>query len=223
MHVDFPQLCVGLALLWFPRQWLRRGKVIGHHRRKKPSGGEEPWKTREPGDPRLSYREFAKPRNYLDLLRGAAGAVAIVGGFAIQGAIRTGDSLGRQDGRYVMMVQLGILLVGVIIQMIRFERQRLSFYAPVFFLAGLSVALCGPWAALFAFILVWAICPLFGNGEAFLVSYAAVLVAYGLFFHEAQRLYPIAAGLFCFLPALMSMLLRRPLVVFTRKAPSGAG
>lgn len=223
MQVDLPQLCVGLALLWFPRQWLRRGKVIGHHRRKKTSGSEEPWKTREPGDPRLNYREFAKARNYLDLLRGAAGAVAIVGGFAIQGAIRASEAAGRHDARSAVAAQIGILLVAVIIQMTRFERGRLSFYAPVFFLAGLSVALCGPWAALFAFILVWAMNPLFGNGEAFLIFYAAVLVAYGLFLHEAQRLFPITAGLLCFLPALMSLLLRRPLVVFTRKAPSGAG
>lgn len=222
MHVDIPQLCVGLALLWFPRQWLRRGKVIGHHRRKKTSGGEEPWKTREPGDPRLNFREFAKPRNYLDLLRGAAGAVAIVGGFAIEGAIRAGAVAGRGDSRNVLAAHLGILLVSVLIQTTRFERGRVSFYAPVFFLAGLSVALCGPWAALFAFILVWAMNPMFGNGEAFLIFYAAVLVAYGVFLHEAQRVYPVAAGVFCFLPALLSMLLRRPLVVFTRKAPSGA-
>lgn len=223
MQVDIPQLCVGLALLWFPRQWLRRGKIIGHHRRKKVSGNEEPWRAREPGDPRPNYQEFKKPRNYLDLLRGAAGAVAILGGFAINGAIRVVEAAGRQDARNVLLMQLGIFLVAVVVQMTRFERQRLSFYAPVFFLAGLSVALCGPWAALFAFILVWAMNPLFGNGEAFLIVYAAVLVAYGLFMHEAQRLFPITAGLLCFLPALMSLLLRRPLVVFTRKAPSGAG
>lgn len=222
MYVDIPQLCVGLALLWIPRQWLRRGKVIGHHRRKKPSGGEEPWKAREPGDPRPSYREFAKPRNYIDLLRGAAGAVAIVGGFAIEGAIQAGDAAARNDGRFALLAQLAVLLVAVVIQMVRFERRHLSFYAPVFFLAGLSVALCGPWAALFAFILVWAVSPMFGNGEAFLIFYAAVLVVYGLFLHEAQRLFPIFAGLMCFMPALLSLLLRRPLVVFTRKAPSGA-
>lgn len=223
MQVHILQLCVGLALLWFPRQWLRRGKIIGHHRRKKTSGGEEPWKSREPGDPRPSYREFAKPRNYLDLLRAAAGAVAILGGFSIQGAIHLGEAATRNDARTVLAAQLGVLLVSIVIQMTRYERRHLSFYAPIFFLAGLSVALCGPWAALFAFILVWAVTPMFGSGEAFLIFYAAVLVAYGLFLHEAQRLYPLSAGLFCFLPALMSLLLRRPLVIFTRKAPSGAG
>lgn len=223
MQVDIPQLCVGLALLWFPRQWLRRGKIIGHHRRKKSSGSAEPWNMREPGDPRPSYQEFAKPRNYVDLLRAAAGAVAIMGGFAIDGAIRLGEAASRSDARTVLIAQIGVLLLGVIIQMTRYERQRLSFYAPVFFLAGLSVTLCGPWAALFAFVLVWAVSPMFGNGEAFLITYAAVLVAYGLFMHEAQRLYPVSAGLFCFLPALLSMLLRRPLVVFTRKVPSAVG
>ncbi|MES2693461.1 MAG: hypothetical protein V4773_08310 [Verrucomicrobiota bacterium] len=222
MVVNFPVLIIGLLLLWFPRQWLRLGKVIGH-RKKHRTGGDEPWKTREPGDPRLSFREFGKMRNYVDLLRGAVGSVAILGGSTIEAGLHVGPLSDRTDARIVLVIQLAILLIGVLIQMTRYERKHLSFYAPVFYIAGLSLALCGPWGALFAFTMVWAFSPLFGNGEVFLLIYAIMLVVFGKFLHETTVALPIAAGVFCFLPALLSLLMRKPLVVFTRKASSGAG
>src|SRR5690349_3305453 len=78
MTIDWPFLVLGVLLLWFPRQWMRLGKLIRLRRRR--SRTEDDWSQREPGDPRLSFRrEFTKPRNYFDLLRATTGAIAITG------------------------------------------------------------------------------------------------------------------------------------------------
>lgn len=214
-----PLLILGIFLLWFPRQWMRFGRVVGKHKRR---GGVEPWRHREPGDPRLSYREFTKGRNYFDLLRGAAGALAIVGSRFAEGAIFLADPTKRALATQVLAVKLAIVVIGLLIQTIRYERRHVSFYAPIFYLAGVSVALCGPWAALFAFLLVWAVNPMFGNAEAFLTVYGILLVGFGILFRDTARLLAIAAFVVCLVPVLLALLLRRPLVVFSRKPVSGS-
>lgn len=218
MSVHFPLLAFGLLLLWFPRQWMRFGRVLGPRKRR--HGGAEPWKTREPGDPRLSYGELTKVRNYVDLLRGAAGALAIIGSSWLEPAIMVANAASRAALRQVLLMDLVILGVGVLIQTIRYERRHISFYPPVFFLAGVSVALCGPWAALFAFVLVWAVNAMFGNAEAFLTVYGFALLLFGLLFRDTARLFNIAALAFALVPVLLALLSRRPLVVLTRKPVS---
>lgn len=218
MSVHFPLLALGLLLLWFPRQWMRFGRTF--RPRKRRHGAAEPWKTREPGDPRLSYGEFTKVRNYFDLLRGAAGALAIVGSPLIEPAITLAATADRAALRQILLVDLIILAVGLLIQTVRYERRHISFYPPVFFLAGISVALCGPWAALFAFVLVWAVNAMFGNAEAFLTVYGFALLLFGLLFRDTARLFNIAALAFSLLPVLLALLTRRPLVVLARKPVS---
>lgn len=216
MEVHVPLLIFGLLLLWFPRSWLRLGRVVGGRRRRS-SGPREPWKH-ERGDPRLSYDEFGKARNYFDLLRAAVGGLAIVGSSLVQPAIAAAEGASRGAVRQVLVAKLAILLVGLLIQTLRYERRHVSFFAAVFFVAGLSVALCGPWAALFAFMLVWAVNPMFGNAEAFLAVYAILLAGFGVLFRDTSRLLVIGAFGLTLLPVLLALLSRRPLVVFSRKA-----
>ena len=75
-----PQLLLGIALLCFPRGWMQKVVTFLRRRRKK-SGVErrkDPWKGREPGSQAVHFgTEFTKVRNYLDLLRAAAGSIAI--------------------------------------------------------------------------------------------------------------------------------------------------
>ena len=65
MTIDLPFLLLGIVLLWFPRHWMRRGVAL-MRRRKRSAASEritEPWKDREPGDPRVDIRvEFGKFR-----------------------------------------------------------------------------------------------------------------------------------------------------------------
>jgi hypothetical protein len=218
MVFNWPFLTVGLVLLWFPRAWMRMGKAVLRRRRR--ATHDEPWIRREPGDPRLSFRkEFGKARNYFDLLRAVAGALAIMGWHAIPASLEAAPAAdGHVSLRWtVLAVKLAILLIGLLIQTIRIERNHLTFFAPVFFLAGMAVALCGPWAALFTFILVWGVNPMLPSAQAFLSFDAALMIAFGLLLGQVDRTLPVAAGGLCFLPALLSWLARRPLVVFARK------
>ena len=227
MNFDLPQFFFGLLLLWFPRPWMRLGFSIG--RRHRTSSGhrhdeeQEPWLRREPGDPRIDpRREVRKVRNYFDLLRSAAGGLAIMGGPAITASVTVAEGANRIVGREVLALNLAILLVGVLIQTMRFERNHLAFFAPIFFLAGLSISLCSAWGALFAFVLIWAVNPALGNAQGFLTVYGILMCIFGLLFRGLANKMPIAALGLCLVPVLLSLLARKRLVVFSRKPPHRA-
>lgn len=219
MTVNLPFLLVGLLLLWFPRQWMRYGLVFRRGRQHRSRWRKEPWNQPEPGDPRLIFRvEIAKVRNYFDLLRAAAGSLAIIGGYGIEAA--PGNRLGAMQ---VLGLKLGILLLALLIQTVRYENRHLSFFAPVFFIAGLSINLCGHWAALFAFVLVWSVCAVFPNAQGFLTVYALLLGLFGLLLRGWGSRLPVAAMILCLLPVLLSLLTRRRLGSFVRRGAHGHG
>ncbi len=228
MLVDVPFLLFALLLLWFPRQWMRLGFSV-RTRRAKAGGpgdgrGKEPWKTREPGDPAVVFRaEFLKIRNYVDLLRGAAGSLAVMGGLNINPCLTLPDGATEAAGHGLLAVKLGILLVGLSIQMMRFERRRFIVFAPIFFLGGISVGLVGLNGALFAFIMIWAVSPMVGGPMGFLSIYALIVMGFGMFFLGTGNKLAIVALVYCFLPVLLSLLSRRPLVVLTRKGTRAPG
>jgi hypothetical protein len=225
MTVDLPLLLIGLALLWFPRQWMRLGVTVLSHRRKSSAErNRDPRSDRTPGDPRVSFaREFTKGRNYFDLLRGAVGGLAVIGGLRIPASIALAETGTRVPAWQLLALKLGIIAIGLLIQTIRRERNHFAFFAPIFYLSGLTVSLCGPWAALFAFVLIWAINPMMTSAQAFLFGYSVAAMAFGLLFKDVGRSLPIAAFVFLFLPVLLSLLARKPLVVFTRKPVHSAG
>jgi hypothetical protein len=220
MILDPVMLAVGIALLWFPRQWMRRGLAL-LRRRRRSSGSERivnPWKDREPGDPQVQFWvEFRKFRNYIDLLRGAAGSLAIWGGMGIVPGIALEVDAARGVSHQVLGLRCAIFLIGLLIQATRFEKDRLSFYPPIFFLAGLSVGACGYRAAAFAFVMIWAVNPGLSNAGAFLSVYAALLVAFGGLFTSFTSIPVMLMGLLAFLPVVLSLMVKRPLMIFTRK------
>lgn len=220
MTVDIPLFLIGLLLLWFPRRWMRRGVAFLQRRKKSAeSVRTEPWKNREPGDPRISFvAEFGKFRNYLDLLRAGTGGLMLWGGLGMPAAFALATGATRNETLRFMAVRAVLLLVGVLIQAIRYEKKHLSFYPPIFYLAGVSFALSDPRGAAFAFLLIWAINSALPNAQAFLSAYAAFVVVFGFFFSHRLDLSVIYAGVLCFLPVLLSLLANRQLMVFTRKA-----
>lgn len=199
---------------------MRLGLVVGRHRRRSRKTSE-PWRNREAGDPRISFGEFSKVRSYVDLLRAMVGGLTLFGSPFMQASLKVADATDRVAAREVLVLQIAILLIGSLIQTLRYERRHLTFYAAIFYIAGLSVCLCGPWGALFAFLLIWAVNPLFGNAQAFLSVYAVLLVVFGYLFGSGSILLVMAAFLICFLPVLLSLLTRRPLVVLARRAANG--
>jgi hypothetical protein len=220
MSVNLPYLLLALLLLWFPRQWMRLGLIVRRRRRREAAAARksEPWNRREPGDPRMSFPvEIAKGRNFVDLLRGAAGGLAVVGGYGLETSIALVEGAGRVAALQLFWLKVAILFTGVLLQTLRYEHQRVTFFAPVFFLAGLSVSLCGHWGALFAFLLVWSINPMLGNAQGFLAVYALLLGAFGLLFRGFAGKLPLVALALCLAPVLLSLLSGRPLIVLTRK------
>ncbi len=221
MNLDLTLLALGVLMLWFPRQWMRRGVALLQRRRRSAKGVErivEPWKDREPGDPRVNARvEFLKFRNYIDLFRGMAGSLVIWGGLGIAPAVEVAEGAARGASWKVLGIRAGITVVGVLIQSLRLDHRRVSFFPPIFFLTGLSVGLCGYRGAAFAWVAVWAVNVALPNSLSFLSAYAALMVAFGFAFTRIGSLPVILAGVVTFLPALLSMMANRPLMIYTRK------
>lgn len=215
LTIDWPYLLIAIALLWFPRQWLRSGARVLKKRRK-PDGAMERLAgmgARDPEDKSVQPgREFANFRNYIDLFR------ALAGGYGLSQFAFTTNSEDAETT--VFIIQAIILLIAVLIQSIRYDG-RLSFYAPIFFFVGMSVGASGHYAGLFAFALVLAINPVIPTPRTFLTAYGLLLLPFGFVFAADWRLLATNAGLIM-LPPLLSLLAKRPLVIFTKKAKSAA-
>lgn len=220
MNIDWFHFIFALLLLWMPRQALRTGQFSKSRR----AARHEPMKSREPGDSSVSFRtEFSKLRNYIDLFRAALGSVALLGG--VEGIAPAVQAAGGAPMATVRLVQYGpllILVIAVLIQSFRFEQRR-GMFAPIFFLSGLSFGLCGVPVAGFALILIWSINLVLPNPATFLATYALLLVAFTTLFLGTKDKVPFAPAFLCFLPVLLSLLLGRPLVLFSKKVkPSGS-
>ena len=223
MSVHLPFLLFALFLLWFPRQWMRLGVAFFRRRLRSSErrrATQEPWNSRPSGDPRVVFtEEFAKIRNYIDLLRASVGSLLLTGKMGLPAALEVGPEAGRNVARVLFIATAVIPLVGLMIQTTRYERGRLTFYPPIFYLAGVTLGLCDWRAALFAFALIWAINPGIGSAQGFLLVYAALVMGFALLlFRSGGTLPAIVAGLLCFLPTLLSLLARRPLIIMSRKA-----
>lgn len=224
LQVDWKYLVIALALLWFPRQWMRTGRAV-LKRRRKPDGALERLAgmgARDPDDRSVQPgKEFRNLRNYLDLFRAFAGGYCLVN-FAFAAT--------TEDGAMTaFVIEALVLLVAVLVQSVRWE-SRVSFFAALFFLLGQAVGTCGvtseaePFtfghtAGLFAFALVLAINPVIPNPRWFLTAFGLLLFPFGFALGGALRLVSVNSGLIL-LPPLLSLLTKRPVVIFSRKARS---
>jgi hypothetical protein len=208
-------LAVVLLLLWFPRQWLRTGKKLFKKRRQHPGDkvvqfGNE--RAVDPDDKSLKLgKEFKSPRNYVDFLRAAAGGWGLV-----QFAFEAHSSDSRLG---VLLLQGLILLVATLIQTLR-RNEKILYFAPVFFGAGLAIGFCGPVPGLFGFLLVLLVNPAIPNPRWFLTAQAAAILVFGLYysnFANGAAAVGITAGLIA-LPVLCSLLSKRPLVVYSKRS-----
>lgn len=215
LTINWPFLLMAVAMLWFPRQWLRTGVRVLKKRRK-PDGAMERLAgmgARDPDDKSVQpSREFANFRNYLDLFR------ALAGGYSLSQFAFTAGNGDAEQGAF--LAQAVILLVGVLIQSVRFDG-RLSFFAPIFYFVGMSVGASGHYTGLFAFALVLAINPIIPNPRMFLTAYGLLLLPFGFVFGADLELLGLNAALIL-LPPLLSLLSKRPLVIFTKKAKTAA-
>lgn len=222
MTIDYLFLSLALLILWFPRQWLRHGRAATRWLRRSRRKAVDQAQNREPGDTRLIIREeFSKLRNYIDYVRALTGGMLVIGNseWGLEPGIKLDAEhlLQGNDGETIVYLRMALLGVGVLIQFLRFEG-RVTFYAPLFYLGGLGVALCGFNAGFLAFLVGWTLntaAPLTPAG--FLSLYALLIFMLGLLFRGLNEGYAIFAGSISFLPVMVSLLARRSLAIFTKR------
>lgn len=211
LEIHWLYLAAVAAMLWFPRQWLRLGlrlfKRRHRHRDKVEQFADN--KARDPDDKSVRLgAEFKNKRNYIDFARAAAGAYCLVAyAFSLSGPSEEGTTT-------ILILQAFVCLMGVLIQSVRRE-QKLSFFAAIFYLVGLSAGLCG-YAAIMAFLLVLAINPVLPNPRVFIATYASFLLPFGYFFGSTRALLIVTFILLALIPVI-SLMAKKPMVIYAKK------
>lgn len=214
--IHWPYLLLAVALLWFPRSWLRSGKRLLKKRRKPDDVLEQlaGVGAKDPQNKSVQLgREFKNFRNYVDLLRALAGGYSLT---HYSFSVASGEAMPTQ----VLAWQAAIALGSVAIQSVRYDK-RLSFYAPIFFLLGLATGFMGDYTSAFAFALVLAINPIIPNPRWFLTAHGVFMLPLGYVFGSSLAELMLMVGLILMLP-LITLLLKCPLVIFTKKARSSS-
>lgn len=222
MSINYFYLILAILLLWMPRHWLRGGRKaarkLGLSRR---SRKRDFVRIRESGDNRVNVtEEFGKARNYVDFLRAMTGGLLLIGNpdLGVSSCFSgTEEIVSVQAGSFVFEIQILIIAIGVIRQFVRIEG-RVAFFAPLFYFAGLALALCGVGAGFFAFLLVWTLnsaIPVPPVG--FLSVYTIFLWLLGMLFQGVGNYYVYAASILFALPVVVSLMARRSLALFSKK------
>lgn len=204
-------LLFALVLLWLPRRWLRVGdRLLKRPETRRRDGAPAP---RDHDDSSLKIKEEAgKPRNWLDLIRAAAGS------FILQHECFDQASDGSPGAAaWIFILQAAICVVAVLIQMVRLE-SRLSFSAPIFFIGGLGIGILGWLSGLFAWVAIWVLNFVLPGPSLFLFVFSTLLAGFGVLFSAGpSRDTALAAGL-AWLPVVFSLVTKRRLVQLGRKS-----
>ncbi len=203
MVVHIPILVFALLLLLFPRNWLRHGPRVGGRPVRRQPG--EPAPERDPNERGLKpLVEAAKPRNWIDFGRGAVGALALT-----CAAILAPE--GGLGGDWQTLTLHGVVLgVASIVQMLRVEG-RLTLFAPIYFLQGVTFGIAGWFVGLVAMVGSWALTPVLPGPGGLLFVQGAVALSLGLLLgNTAPPALMILAGVI-WLPMLVSILMHRRL------------
>lgn len=202
-------------MLWLPRSWLRLGRPEGSGRRKKTktSGGAN--RDRLPGDYSVwAGEEFARRRNWIDLLRALAGGYAVMA--TVPTLVHTIVAVPEMPlGNVILGTQAVILFAAVLIQMVRVE-EKFTLSPPLFFILGLAFPIVGVKAALIGFFAIWAINVVLPNPAIFLAAYGGGIAILAVFLGAGPRAGALMAGLALF-PPVMAVLFRRRLAQYRKR------
>lgn len=207
-EIHWLYLAFALLMLWLPRSWMRLGKWRSRKRRQRET--HERFAQDGANDPddksvRLK-RELSKGKNYLDFLRGLAGALALWQfSFTAEG----------DDRMLAFGLKIALSLIAVLIQSIRW-REKITFFAAIFFCAGLSIGMGNYFSGAMAFLLICAINPVIPTPRLFLTGYALLLLPFNFFLGGGGTL-ALINTVMLLLPPLLSLMAKRPMVIFTRK------
>jgi hypothetical protein len=197
-------LTFALLLLWFPRGWLRHGARVTSSRALR-SAEVAARVERDPHDRSVKpLAEAAKSRNWVDLFRGVVGAYGIT-------AVAILPPVGLVGVHGPTVALQGVVMVaGVCFQMLRLEG-RLSLFAPVFYLQGVTFGVAGLQVGLLAMVGSWALSPVLPGAGAILFVQGGLALSLGLMMQSAEpTLLMVTTGV-VWLPVLGSVLLRKRL------------
>ena len=210
LHIEWTYLLLASLLLWFPRQWLKLGRLFSPGRRLPQSTLEKfsSGPAHDPNDKSLSMgKELRSKRNYLDILR------ALAGGYCLRYyALAATDERSRMQ---VLIIQAAVLLVAVLIQAIRIEG-RMGFFAPCFYFMGLATGYMSYIVGPFAMLLLFAMNPIIPNPRMFVTTYGLLLLPLGWLFGEKMEQVNLMTTLVLLIPVL-SLVTRRPMVIYAKK------
>ena len=210
LHIEWSYLLLASLLLWFPRQWLKLGRLFTPPRRAPQSTLEKfsSGPAHDPNDKSLSMRkELRSKRNYHDIFR------AVAGGYCLRFyAFAATDDRSKMQ---VLIIQASILFVAILIQSIRFEG-RLGFFAPCFYFMGLATGYMSYIVGPFAMLLLFAINPIIPNPRMFVTTYGLLLLPLGWLFSEKME-HVILLTTLLLLPPVLSLLGKRPMTIYGRK------
>jgi hypothetical protein len=216
--LDLFYLGLGLALLWFPRQWLRHGAIRRRARRK----DWAPNRDRQPGDFSVWLgEELAKPRNWVDFFRALAGGAAVGGTLIPTIAAIAPAEHDALAARLVLGLKVLVFLAALALQVFRRE-ERVSLFAPIFYAQGLAFGLIGWKAALVAVVLAWAANAVLPSAAVLLAVFGFLEILAGLFFRQPRR-ETLLAGALTLLPVFISLALKRRLAQFSKRTKIIAG
>lgn len=203
MTVHYLFLAFALLLLWFPRNWLRHGARVTSPKASRGAGAAKP--ERDPHDRTVKpLTEAGKSRNWVDLLRGMVGAYGVT---AV--AILPPDNVAGAHAATVSL-QTGVLVAGLLFQMLRLEG-RLSLFAPIFYLQGLTFGVAGGLVGVLAMVGSWALSPVLPGAGALLFIQGGLALILGLLMQNTEPTLLMAVTGVIWLPVLASVLLRKRL------------
>jgi hypothetical protein len=149
-------------------------------------------------------RESGNLRNWLDLARALTGGLGLLV-VGMQGVMDTPLEVARP----YLAGQIGVVVVAVLIQVLRFEK-KLTFFAPVFFIQGLMFGLVDWRVGLLVMVGTWAINPLLPSPAPFLMVLGCIAAIFGTLM-GAPLVYVLTAAGISIGPVLVSILLKRRL------------
>jgi hypothetical protein len=189
MRIHWYSLLSGVFVLWFPTLLLRLGK------------GQ---RIEEARLGTVSLPQMLRSwGNWVNLLRAMLGAWLLL----------TVSFEAAEDDRFaakiILLTQGALLLIGVLLQMACFARIK-AFFAPVFYLTGITIVLPGWECGAFAAAVAWGFALALRDVRHLLLIMAIALGVGGWFLSASKLLWVLNLCLI-FTPLLLSVLLLRDL------------
>ncbi|MEW6161238.1 MAG: hypothetical protein AB1813_27730 [Verrucomicrobiota bacterium] len=148
-------------------------------------------------------------QNWADFVRASIGVYALTVGIEIDPAV-------SGAGTKALLVKAAVLTPGVLLQVIRKHQKGLTFFAPVFYLSGVTLMLAGYSEGGFALFAGWLFCV---GGKNPIYQLPVMGVALGVAGYIFNLSLPLMLNCaLIFMPFVLGILFEKRLVIMSRSA-----